>query len=1147
MKILELHIRNIASVEKADIDFENDPNLQDPDTGKAAQKFLIFGDTGTGKSVLLDCISMALFNKTPRLDEIKNKNNNSFHNTNNNEVRIGSLEQYTRLGISAKDDCYSEVVFEGNNGTVYRARTELGMSESKGKLIYRKRKWTLQAGNEAEVKVDTNGRMITDVIGMTYDQFNRMAMLAQGQFANFLCGDRKERAEILEKLTNTELFSMYGKAIHDIYSRKEKDCITAKNVMEAVENIVLPDDEAQALKDSLVAEEKNARQASEKKKLLSDRISLVDKILENQKNVDAAAEHLTVLRGEMESDSFKAQKALCADWDDTDEERKRMSELIANRKSLADACEQEKALKERFATLAADLAKRQRDFDDEARRLSEVDRWLAERQDHDTLYTESRLVLASLDRYEADCHALDGKKKDYADAVAQTAVLSKELLDAEIGKVNALGNVKSAQDEINRLLEDRNLLNPKQMDTDTVRLAKLRTAYETLRIDHSKWLESVAERDKQTSNLTELSKTLDDKRTEQKDAQEAYNTAAADNEKAMRLFSAVNASLDDKLDELRKRIVADDVEICPLCGQKIAGTILTKEQFASLLTPYEENLQSTKKAAANALERLTKANGDVNSIAGQITTLRQQLDSQNESIKAVAVKLSERMVKAGIDESGDIEAAFDLKLAQLAGDELELQRKRNQLAKLQEEIDRRQKSKSELDANLNTATAKLTVAKAKAENNSLRIDSLSGEISALETALAAAVEKLDSALAPFFPKWRDDVKDTSSRLSREASEYLDRKTRAADGHASLENRRGLLDQYLQIKDRISAANDDWKADEIATVEFNDPTRAWNDLLDSSIAVRNRIDSCRLTIEESGAVLAAWRQRSGKDDDYLRALMASRDDVAEARRQIATIEGSVSSWQKISEDAKIGVSEARKALSLNDEESVPDRNELQKLFLEQDEIERESTRLYTIAKTKLEKDEEDQKTMKKAREDYEASKKEKDHWSILDSRFGGERFRNLVQTQILIPLLNNANHYLCQINDRYTLTCTAENEQLSILVLDRFNRNEVRSATVLSGGEKFMISLALSLALSSLNRPDMNVNILFIDEGFGTLDQECLNSVMTTLGKLGEMSGQSSRRVGIISHREELLGCIPNKIKLKKIGEGRSKVEIVYEP
>ena len=89
----------------------------------------------------------------------------------------------------------------------------------------------------------------------------------------------------------------------------------------------------------------------------------------------------------------------------------------------------------------------------------------------------------------------------------------------------------------------------------------------------------------------------------------------------------------------------------------------------------------------------------------------------------------------------------------------------------------------------------------------------------------------------------------------------------------------------------------------------------------------------------------------------------------------------------------------------------------------------------------------------------------------------------------------------------------------------------------------MISLALSLALSSLNRPDMNVNILFIDEGFGTLDEKSLDSVMQTLETLQEIAGQSGRRVGIISHREELDERIPVQIRVVKKGEGRSVVEL----
>ena len=166
------------------------------------------------------------------------------------------------------------------------------------------------------------------------------------------------------------------------------------------------------------------------------------------------------------------------------------------------------------------------------------------------------------------------------------------------------------------------------------------------------------------------------------------------------------------------------------------------------------------------------------------------------------------------------------------------------------------------------------------------------------------------------------------------------------------------------------------------------------------------------------------------------------------------------------------------------------------------------------------------------------------WELINRYFGGTRFRTLVQTYILRPLLNNANIYLRQITDRYDLTCSEDNAQLSILVHDLYNKGQVRSATILSGGERFMISLALSLALSSLNRQDMNVNILFIDEGFGTLDEKSLESVMGTLEKLQEIAGQSNRRVGIISHREELYERIPTQIQVKRRGEGRSIVEIV---
>lgn len=218
MKIKELHLRNIASIESADIDFEK--GLNDGVTGDPASIFLISGDTGAGKSAILDGISMALYKNTPRLASVENKNKNSFTNEEGEGININSIEQYTRLGISPKDDCYSEVVFEGNDGKEYHAKLALGImlgrtnNEGRRPLKHKTPKWSFKVGNNDWQNMDAN--KIHEAIGLTFEQFGRMAMLAQGQFAAFLTGGKTERESILEQLTNTEIFSKYGNAIESL-------------------------------------------------------------------------------------------------------------------------------------------------------------------------------------------------------------------------------------------------------------------------------------------------------------------------------------------------------------------------------------------------------------------------------------------------------------------------------------------------------------------------------------------------------------------------------------------------------------------------------------------------------------------------------------------------------------------------------------------------------------------------------------------------------------------------------------------------------------------------------------------------------------------------------------------------------------------
>ena len=178
-------------------------------------------------------------------------------------------------------------------------------------------------------------------------------------------------------------------------------------------------------------------------------------------------------------------------------------------------------------------------------------------------------------------------------------------------------------------------------------------------------------------------------------------------------------------------------------------------------------------------------------------------------------------------------------------------------------------------------------------------------------------------------------------------------------------------------------------------------------------------------------------------------------------------------------------------------------------------------------------------------EYQRDLEEKDRiyhlWEQLAKAIGttdGDNFRDVAQAYTMGILLDRANYYLKQLSSRYLLSCYPDS--LAIMVQDMEMGGELRAASSLSGGETFLVSLALALGLTSLNDEHFNMDMLFIDEGFGTLDNESLDMVMNTLENLHSLG----RKVGIISHVDTLKERIPAKIQLVRKGKSASKVEVV---
>jgi exonuclease SbcC len=168
----------------------------------------------------------------------------------------------------------------------------------------------------------------------------------------------------------------------------------------------------------------------------------------------------------------------------------------------------------------------------------------------------------------------------------------------------------------------------------------------------------------------------------------------------------------------------------------------------------------------------------------------------------------------------------------------------------------------------------------------------------------------------------------------------------------------------------------------------------------------------------------------------------------------------------------------------------------------------------------------------------------DDWCYLSSLVGsadGKKFRVFAQGLTLDYLIHLANIQLRQLHARYQLSRNTD-EVLDLVVVDTWQGDATRDTQTLSGGESFLVSLALALALSDLVSHKTRIDSLFLDEGFGTLDRETLDIALDALDNLNA----SGKMIGVISHIEALKERIPVQIEVKKMsGLGLSRLHDSY--
>ncbi|MDY0302009.1 MAG: SbcC/MukB-like Walker B domain-containing protein [Trichlorobacter sp.] len=214
-------------------------------------------------------------------------------------------------------------------------------------------------------------------------------------------------------------------------------------------------------------------------------------------------------------------------------------------------------------------------------------------------------------------------------------------------------------------------------------------------------------------------------------------------------------------------------------------------------------------------------------------------------------------------------------------------------------------------------------------------------------------------------------------------------------------------------------------------------------------------------------------------------------------------------------------------------------ELQQQFKEYEERLKELRDAIAACKHRLNENTAARERVKAKQAAIDARKKECRRWDNLHELIGsadGKKYRNFDQGLTFEMMVSHANLQLQKMSDRYLLTRDIA-QPLELNVVDNYQAREIRSTKNLSGGESFIVSLSLALGLSQMASKNVRVDSLFLDEGFGTLDDEALDTALETLAGLQ----QEGKLISVISHVSVLKERIGTQIQVTPQTDGRSRI------
>jgi len=1003
MKILRIRFENINSLKGLhEIDFTEKPLA-------SAGLLAITGPTGSGKSTILDVITLALFNRIPRISGALSK----------------SVIEQTGLIITRNmNDCFAEIKYESKAGiftsrwSIKKARTgnlkdyEMELARADNSLFPLKK---------SEVP-DKN----EELIGLSFDQFVKAIVLAQGDFAAFLKAKKGDREKLLEQVTGSWIYRKIGKAAFDrnkelgqgLSALLESESRLKENMLDEEGYKKLSADLEQCNKDISGIQAKTTRLTDEKK-LKKEIADLVKKIGEQTKS---------------EAETWEGQRRFL---ELNGERLEKHRKLIPYQKRLWEWQKLGKELNDGGAALENIRQEIKKCLDGNAAIADEVREITGSDDDVITALSEFDDRVTALEREKAEKDTIIKGRVENLKELAEELSLTLDLSDIETFLTVIEASIEENSNSVRTLTISvgKDLASRPEEE-----LRKLKTYAEEAR----NYKTEKAVLDEKASSISYESEIADKLRQESEVLPGLLKEARAESDRALQTLEILEkdatirdltASLEDHRKKLR------DGEPCPLCGSN-------DHPYAAEVPDFPEDLDEKIKKAKKENERFTKA----------VTTLENSITSNEKSLKDKEQKIAGLM-----KEFENLKDKCNTILQKIP-EEFRLLDPQDMIAKITSAADALE---SLISANFKDRKLR-----------DLRIKS--GELSALAKVAGELAAKRNEIFEG------DDV-------HRFTSAYTNRYT----SNLSLAERLGKDEKSLSEK--LDADRNTHNECEAALKKDIEGYASIADALDDIIEGKE------------------YQKLDADDKKFSEELKAIRALLDESRRSLA---------ENMQNDT------ARST------EEIDTETELCQSALNERNQERDG---FVTAKTLHDSA---VRELDKITSVIADQKKKNEKWVLLDSYIGdaeGKRFSVFAQQLTLFQLIKLANRRMDLLSDRYRLDMPGKDEDDSLVVIDRHMGDLRRSVKSLSGGETFLVSLSLALALSDLASRQVEIKSLFIDEGFGSLDKVTLDQTIDTLERL---QNETSKTIGVISHIEAMQERITTQIRLTRNGQGYSTVEIV---